>query len=175
MRPRPWPLLALFLLRPAAAAHSESLAEASARVKEQPPAETPKVFTNEDLRPGEPTPRPTPRNYDAAPTATPEPLPDVAASESAAQRQVWSGRASGLRAATEAARAALSSAQQALDTARSPFNTVTPRGYGNPDLPKLEAAVEEAKTQLAAAEKAVTDFAEEARRSAIPPGWIESR
>jgi hypothetical protein len=168
--------LALVLLLSPMTARPESLGDASERVKEQKKSDSsPKVFTNEDLRPEGVDPRPTPRG---APTEVPTPAPaldEPQPSEQERKRQIWSSRAQVVRSAVDKAHGELAAAQEKLDAARSPFHLVTPRGYGNPEIPKLEADVATAQQRSVDAEKALADFGEEARRGGIPPGWIENR
>ena len=173
--------LVLVLWVPAVAARAETLAEASERARQQEPKTgSPRVFTNEDLHREQPAARPTPKDGTPAPgpaepgaTPSPNPTPEPP-SESAVQREQWRQRALRISGDVETARSRVASAQQALDAAISPFNTLTPRGLGNPEVPAMREALAKAKADLADAEKQLADFQEEARRAGIPPGWIQN-
>jgi hypothetical protein len=153
----------------AALVSGESLGEAAEREKQRKKAGGAKVFTDDDLTKDKPRPRPTPRATGdrargaapaaaATPTETPTPAdPAVAAAAESSQR------ISAARDAVTAARADVDRAQRAVDDAMSPFHPVYPRGFGSPELPRLQEALTAAKEKLAAAEKALAEV------SSAPP------
>jgi hypothetical protein len=177
-------LAGLLVLSLAPGVWAETLGEASERAREKgkDADSSARVFTNDDLTRDQPSPRPTPgdgakANGDGA-AATPTPPPAAAAepgADSTAQREQWRQRSGAVDAEVEEAGHQVAEAQQRLDAAISPFNPLTPRGFGNPEVPALREALDKAKAALSAAEKRQAAFQEEARRAGIPAGWLQNR
>jgi len=143
-----------------------------------------KIYTNDRLKPSDmPAPPPSP----AAPAS---PTPSTAATPPAADKapttpapdgtavrdeKYWRGR-------IDAARTALQRAQTFQDALQTRVNTLS-ADFVNRDDPaqrnviaterqKAIAELDRVKQDITAAQKAITDTQEEARRANVPPGWL---
>lgn len=167
-------VLALIVLSAAGSVLAQSLAEVAAAEKKRREQSRPaKTFTNEDLDRIK-------KRSPGAPPARPVRQPNQ--EQGAARRgeeTSWRARASESREALGAARAKLAKAQAelaALDLDRqpSPTDLLDPNRLQARERAKTAARerVEQARAELAAAEQALEDLKEEARRKRIPPGWL---
>jgi len=154
-------------------------------------------FTNEDLDARHPTPRPT-EGSPSKPVATsppassganlenPEAPPDESITGSTAASgsggasafqdpAYWRQRAAAAHGAIAQAKQKVKDLEAKIELAKSPFRPgVTYSWYlPNPDVKPLEAALEGAKNQLAAAENELRDLESDAREAGISPAWIE--
>jgi hypothetical protein len=92
----------------------------------------------------------------------------------------WRGQAASLRAAMQAAEQRIAAAQSRINALMA---DAVPTNVGDPfQQQTLEAERVKARQELADAQKALelaedayTEFEEEARRKAVPPGWVEER
>jgi hypothetical protein len=162
------PALVLVLLPSLAAAQSMGDAAAKERerrrkAREAGEASVP-VVTEKELKANPGKLANNPADAPAVPASSPAPtLARGLASTSSAEEESWRGRAAGLRARIDAAR------QQYESTREREFKGPYYRGESSEGL---RLAVARAKQALEAAEKALQDLEDSARRQGIPPGWL---
>lgn len=92
----------------------------------------------------------------------------------------WRTQAASHRAAMQRAEQRIAAAQQRLNTLMSdlvPTNPANPFQQQTLEAERAKARreLEEAEKELELAEDAFHEFEEEARRKAVPPGWLEER
>jgi hypothetical protein len=92
----------------------------------------------------------------------------------------WRGQAAQLRAAMKTAEQRIAAAQSRINALMSdavPTNVGDPFQQQTLEAERVKARQElaDAERELELAEDAYTEFEEEARRQAVPPGWVEER
>jgi hypothetical protein len=182
--------LATALFAPALVQAQESdLVTASEKEKERrkkSKGTTTTTYTDKDL------PAPTGTEAPKAGTnanASPSPSPPAAGETRAAPKDetYWRNRTKSLREAIAAAEARVQKAEEDYAASRRPgsqplpTDVVGPEGglaqlpadpAFNPAALKLQKELDDAKAALAAAQKALEDFEEEARKAGVPAGWL---
>jgi hypothetical protein len=181
--------VATALLAPALVHAQESdLVTASEKEKERRKKSkgTTTTYTDKDL------PAPTGTEAPKAGTnasASPSPSPPAAGETRAAPKDesYWRNRTKGLREGIAAAEARVQKAEEDYAASRRPgsqplpTDVVGPEGglaqlppdpAFNPAALKLQKELDDANAALAAAQKALLDFEEEARKAGVPAGWL---
>jgi hypothetical protein len=188
---------ALLVLPPVTA--GQGLGDASKKEKarrEQGKTPKAKTYTQEDLAtlppvaneaaPSSGDSAPAPAAGVPAPSGAERPAPPVASGEPIFQEETTSGSEGGARRSDENLwRGRVAQARARVDRARQNHQrlaglTLVP-GYEYQDdrgrtvissVEQLQGMTAAAKAELDAAEKALADLLEEARRASVPPGWL---
>ena len=174
---------------------AQSLADVARQESERRKAikDSGKVYTNNDLKE---VPRATTPAQPAAPTAAPDGSKDAketsveskdankqavekpgAEKEKAAQKDqaYWSARMKALQTAVERDQTYVSALQSRINALTTDFvNRDDPaqRARIAIDREKAAAELERLKKAIVDGKRAIADFEEEARRAAVPPGWL---
>ncbi len=173
MRPTPITLMIMAVsLLPAANSMAQGLGDAAKKEKERRERAAPnpgKTYTQDDLKGLPPVANEGSSKAATAGAATvqaeaaPQPAPQTAdeAEKPAPDEKAWHSRVAAARAQVE--------------LTRNRYETVAPMNVA-PDRPGVyvdfEGMKAAAKAEYEAAQKALDDLLEEARRANVPPGWL---
>jgi hypothetical protein len=184
-----WPLAVALLVPPAARLGAQSLAEVArqeeARRKEiRQPA---KVYTNKDLPnvppPSGPATAPAPSEKPATPAAAdskdganePPPAPNASEKGAVKDQKYWSGRMRDLLAELDRDQSYSDAMQSRINALTADFaarDDPAQRAVIGRDRQKAIDELDRLKLAIQRTRKAIADLEDEARRAAVPPGWL---
>jgi len=177
--------LGLFVAAGHVPLRAQSLADVAKKEEERrksvpPPA---KVYTNKDLSavPESANPAPIPAPSSGAPAAAQtEPAPEVAKAKDATSGQAkdqayWAGRHKALQEKVDRDQTYMEAIQTRVNSLSADFvNRHDPAQRSVIERERQKATAELARLaeEIVKGKKAITEFEEEARRAAVPPGWL---
>jgi hypothetical protein len=148
------------------------------------PSPSPRVFTEEDLaRTRGASPSPSPARKGPQPSARPSPAtsaPMVHDTRDADEKR-WRARAAAARKAIADAEARVVAAEARLVAARQDRNPLENLQDPNREqtrqaqISAAQVELETAKAAVLAAQRALADLEDTARRENVPPGWLRER
>jgi hypothetical protein len=172
---------AVITLALASAASGQALGDVARKEEARRKAVAPKpgkVYTNEDLRPVDPTSTPAPAQAPAtaAPAAPAQGKPEEKPADDPKKDEAyWRTRMAQLRDGLQRAKMFQEALQTRINSLSNDFasrDDPAQRNVVASDRQKALAELDRVKKEIADFEKQITDLEDEARKAGVPPGWL---